>query len=239
MFNPFYMKVEDGAWVDSDNPVWLKDAWETMIEWIDAGVPSISYDQFSSKSAPGQKSAMVAMTEQPRARARAMDPRSTFSGESITPGSLERDAGVLDYTWNWADYNDSGPALNLLRSPRLNCNVQDSPLVVKQCFSDGLYINVLAKKPDQPNGSALISEVPPVARALKQTAALRRQFLDYFTKGTFIGNSVLIEPAPAFVRGHLLSGRLLVVVLNDQPAPQAVPLHTDLGMWSPLSDPTG
>lgn len=231
MFNPFYMKVEDGAWVDSDNPVWLKDASETMSEWIDAGAPSISYDQFSSKSAPGQKSPMVAMTEKLRARARAMDPRSTFSGESITPGSLERDGAVLDYTWNWAGYNDSGPALNLLRYPRLNCNVQDSPLVVKQCFSDGLYINILAKKPDQANGSALIGEVPPVARALKQAAALRRQFLDYFTKGTFIGNSVLIEPAPAFVRGHLLGGRLLIVVLNDQPAPQAVPLHTDLGMW--------
>jgi hypothetical protein len=40
-----------------------------------------------------------------------------------------------------------------------------------------------------------------------------------------------MEPAPAFVRGHLLGGRLLIVVLNDQPAPQAVPLHTDLGMW--------
>lgn len=231
MFNPFYMKVDDGAWVDSDNPVWLKDAWETMTEWIDDGVPSISYDQFSSRSAPGEKPAMVAMTEKLRARARAADPRSTFSGESITPGSLERDGGVLDYTWNWADYNDSGPALNLLRYPRLNCNVQDSPLTVKQCFSDGLYINILARKPDQANGSSLISEVPRVAQSLKQVTALRRQFLEYFTKGTFIGDSVLIEPASAFVRGHLLDRRLLIIVLNDRPAAQAVALHADLQMW--------
>ncbi|MBI5281327.1 MAG: hypothetical protein HY858_06560 [Candidatus Solibacter usitatus] len=236
-FNPYYMKIIDGAWVDSDNPVWLQDAWTAMSEWIDAGAPSLSYDQFSSKSAPGQKPAMVAMTERLRARARAVDPQSTFSGESITPGSLERDGGVLDYTWNWADYNDSGPALNLLRYPRLNCNVQDSPLVVKQCFSDGLYLNLLAKKPGQANGSALISEVPPVARALKQAAARRRQFLEYFTKGTFLGNSALLEPAPAFVRSHLLGGRLLLIVLNDQGSPQAVPLHVDLGMWFPALRP--
>jgi hypothetical protein len=231
MFNPFYMKVDDGAWVDSDNPVWLQDAWKTVTEWIDAGVPSISYDQFSSKSAAGEKPAMVAMTEKLRARARAVDPQSTFSGESITAGSLERDGGVLDYTWNWADYSDSGPALNLLRYPRLNCNVQDSPLTVKQCFSDGLYINILAKKPDQANGSSLISEVPRVARTLKQVSTLRRRFLDYFTKGIFIGNSVLMEPTTAFVRGHLWGKRLLVIVLNDRPTTQAVALHADLGMW--------
>ncbi|MFN0170742.1 MAG: hypothetical protein ACKV22_30340 [Bryobacteraceae bacterium] len=237
MFNPFYMKVEDGAWVASDNPVWLKDAWETMIEWIDAGVPSISYDQFSSKSSPGEKPAMVAMTEKLRARARAIDPQSTFSGEAITPGSFERDGGVLDYTWNWAGYNDSGPVLSVLRYPRLNCNVQDSPLVVKQCFGDGLYLDLLMKKPGQANGSALISDVPAVAQAVKQVAARRRQFLEYFTQGTFLGNSVLVEPAPAFVRGHLLGKRLLLVVLNDKPAPQAVPLHVDLAMWFPAVRP--
>ncbi len=236
-FNPYYMKVEDGAWVESDNPVWLKDAWETMAEWIEAGVPSISYDQFSSKSAPGAKPAMVALTEKLRARARAIDPQSTFSGESITPGSLERDGGMLDYTWNWADYRDSGPVLNVLRYPRLNCNVQDSALVVKQCFSDGLYLDLLIRKPGQANGSAMIREVPAVARAVKQVAARRRQFLDYFVKGTFLGNSVLLEPAPAFVRGHLLGRRLLVVVLNDRPGAQAVPLHADLGMWFPKLGP--
>jgi len=81
---------------------------------------------------------------------------------------------VLDYTWNWTNYTDAGPILSVLNAPRLNCNVEDSPLVVKQAFAEGLFLNVMPRKADQPNGTALISEnalSPPRSSRLPGCAA--------------------------------------------------------------------
>ena len=94
--------------------------------------------------------------------ARSKDPQSTFASESIT--DLELDSSILDYTWNWLDYVDAGPIVSVLHAPRLNCNIEDSPLAVKRCFAEGLFLNVMPSKPDEPNGTALISEKPALAR---------------------------------------------------------------------------
>jgi hypothetical protein len=99
-----------------------------------------------------------------------------------------------------------------------------------------LYLNVMPSKVDGPNGTALISEQPPLARALKDVASLHQQFLPYFAEGHALGESVLSQAATAFVRAYQLRDRLLVFVLNDRPEPQSVAFSSNLSLWLPRSD---
>ena len=131
---------------------------------------------------------------------------------------------------------DAGPIVSVLRSPRLNCNIDDSPLAVKKCFAEGLYLNVMPSREDEPNGTALISERPPLARALKDVAAMHKQFLPFFVEGNALGESVLSQATAAFVRAYRLRDRLLVLVLNDLPEPQSRCFRSDLSLWLPKSD---
>ena len=232
-FRPYSTKYWDGARVASDNPIWQQDVKTALIEWLDGGLPSFSWDVFETGVERGQKAPLVDLIEEVRQYARRKDPKSTFSGESVTVESLEHDGRVLDYTWNWLDYTDAGPILNVLKAPRLNCNVEDSSLVVKKAFADGLYLNVMPRKPDRPNGTALISEITPLSRALKEVAPLRKQFLPFLVEGIFLGDSILREPSAAFVRSHQLSDRLLIVVLNDQSRTERVTVQANLDLWLP------
>jgi len=233
-FRPYYVKFPEteGTLIDTTNKTWQQDLLATLTDWVEAGVPSFAFDQFFWDHVPGRTPEFVDLIQKLRKLARAKDPESTFAGEA---SDFEYDSSVLDYTWNWVDYVDAGPILNVLHAPRLNCNVQDSPLVVKKAFADGLYLNVMPKKPDQANGSALISEQPALAAALKEVAPLRKQFLRYFVEGTFLGDSVLSEPTSAFVKAYQFRDRLLVIVLNDQRKPQQVLVHSDLRLWLPVS----
>jgi len=113
----------------------------------------------------------------------------------------------------------------------MNCNIEDSPRAVKRAFCDNLYLNVMPKKPDQPNGTALIAANPPLSAALKLVARLRRQFLSYFSEGVFLGGSMLSEPSAGFVRGYQLQRKLLVIVLNDHDRAQPVSVRSDLDLW--------
>lgn len=230
-FQPFYIHALEGTFISDDNPVWQQDVQDTLSEWVNRGMHSLTFDQFHYKQAPGRKPALIRIAEQVRAAARSKDPQSTFSGESMT--DLELDSAILDYTWNWTDYLDAGPIVSVLRSPRLNCNVENSPLAVKRCFAEGLYLNVMPSKTDGPNGTALIRERPSLARALKTVASLRKQFLPYFTEGDALGNSVLSETAAAFVRAYRLRDRILVFVLNDQAEAQHVAFDSSLPIWLP------
>jgi hypothetical protein len=234
LFRPYYTHELEGMLVEDDDPLWQQDVLAALTEWIDRGVSSFSWDVFAFKEGTGQKPGLIKLIEQVRARARAKDPQSTFSGESCT--DLELEGSLLDYTWNWLDYVDAGPILNVLRSPRLNCNVEDSARVVKKAFSDGLYLNVMPRKPDAANGSALISSQPEMAAALKEAASLRKQFLSFFVDGVFIGDSVLSQPCSAFVKGYVQGDKLLVIVLNDQAQAQGVTFQADLGLWLPGSE---
>lgn len=231
--NAYPVHFWKAAKIPSSNREWQKDALASLREWLGWGISSFCYDVFDVIPAEGRKPDLVALTEQFRGEARARDTQSTFSGESINTGNLEYESPVLDYTWNWMDYTDSAPILNVLRAPRLNCNVESSARVVKQAFCDGLYINAQPRKPDQPNGTALISEKPELSAALKECAKLRKQFLSYFVEGNFIGDSVLSEPSQGFVKGYQLGNRLLVIVLNDSDTRQKVVLKSDLGLWLP------
>jgi hypothetical protein len=232
--NPYYDHEDRGAWIEDDNPLWQKDALAALTEWVDQGMTSVSFDQFCYKPTPGQKPALIKIAEQVRALARSKDPQSTFCGESCV--DLELDNAILDYTWNWSDYKDAGPIVSVLRWPRLNCNIEDSPLAAKRCFAEGLYLNMMPSKPDQANGTALISEKPELGKALKSLASLRKQFLPYFVEGNALGDSILSQPATAFVRAYRLGGKLLVFVLNDRPQSQSVAFTSDLSLWLPKSN---
>ncbi len=131
------------------------------------------------------------------------------------------------------DYVDAGPILNVLQAPRLNCNIEDSPIEVRKCFAEDLYLNIMPSKPDEPNGTAWIRERPALAAALKQVVSLRRQFLPYFVNGTFIGDSVLSAPVSFFVRGYQLAKSLLIIVLNTSDKPEYVTVQTDPALWLP------
>jgi hypothetical protein len=69
--------------------------------------------------------------------------------------------------------------------------------------------------------------------ALANAAQLRKQFLPYFTTGTFIGDSVQSAAANAFVRAYQLPDRLLVIVLNDREQAASVVVRSDLSLWMP------
>jgi hypothetical protein len=231
VFRPFYTKFWDGAAVDTNNMLWEQDVTGTLTDWINRGLGSFSWDVFQAASQNGAKPGLDTVIENVRKVARARDPQSTFSGESVS--HLEFDSPVLDYTWNWLDYEDAAPITSVLRTPRLNCNVESSPLVVKKCFADNLFLNVMPRKLDDFNGTALISDKPELAAALTQVVNLRRKFLPYFVAGTFIGDSVLDRPAKAFVRGYQLKNKMLVLVLNNQKQANAFSVQSDLGVWLP------
>ncbi len=233
-FRPYYAHDLEGTFIDDDNPLWQQDAQAALTEWVDRGMTSLSFDQFTYKETPGQKPGLIKLIEQVRAVARSKDPQSTFASESCT--DLELDSSILDYTWNWVDYLDAGPLVSVLRSPRLNCNIDDSPLAVKKCFAEGLYLNVMPSREDEPNGTALISERPRLARALKDVAAMHKQFLSFFVEGNALGESVLSQATASFVRAYRLRDRLLVLVLNDLPEPRQVAIRSDLSLWLPKSD---
>jgi hypothetical protein len=137
---------------------------------------------------------------------------------------------VLDYTWNWlsnqvkeghltttddVEHVEAAPILNVLQSPRVNCNIEASTVALRKCLAEGAYINFLLRKPDGENGSATLSEKPALSAAVKQAAARRKQFLPFFATGIPVGDSILAEPSSIFVRGHVQERRALAIILNE------------------------
>ncbi|MEJ7595745.1 MAG: hypothetical protein WKF77_29900 [Planctomycetaceae bacterium] len=196
-----------------------------------------------------------------RAIIRPLDPEATFAGEPYF-GNIERAAQVLDYTWNWVDYLEATPYVNTLGVPRLNCNIESDPRVVKMAFAENLYLNLMPKVPDDNNGTKLLSEEPALAEAVREVATLRRKFLPYFIDGVALGESVLAKPAcrhvrenlagetggalfrapkfeyPAvFVRGYQLDKKLLLIVLNNDDRPREIDLACNLSLWLPADGP--
>jgi hypothetical protein len=188
--------------MDTRNQRWHEDVLRNLTKWADLGMSSFGWDVFDDNGSLS----LVRLIEEVRKQTRSRDQDSIFAGEPCQQGSLERDNLVLDHTWNWLDYIDAGPLVSVLRTPRFNCNVQNSPRVVKMAFAEGLYINLMPKKPDQPNDTALISEEPALSVAIKEVAALRKQFLPFFVEGTALGESILAEPASLFDQKPICTG---------------------------------
>jgi len=239
--------------IDTRNAVWQQDVIAEFKRWADLGVTCFAWDVFQEYGSMG----LVDTIKQVREQVRQIDPEGSFCVEPYM-ANMERVAQVGDYTWNWLDYTEAGPYLNAIRYPRINCNVESDPRVVKMAFADGLYINAMPKKPDATNGTKLISEEPALAAALIEASALRRQFLTYFTDGNFLGESVLSRPVcdfvrskkdgeiggalfkagrfeypELFVRGHQLKDKLLIIVLNNAKEPRTVTVPSKLALWIP------
>ncbi len=232
MFRPYYTKFWNGVEVDSNSVQWQHDVSDALGQWIDRGLTSFSWDVFKIHPAnDGKRPPLLTLMDDVRKRARARDPQSTFSGESST--HLELDTQILDYLWNWTDYEDAAPITSVLSAPRLDCNVERSALVVAKCFADNLYINAMPRRPDTPNGTSLISDQPVLGAALANAAQLRKQFLPYFITGTLIGDSVQSAATNGFVRAYQLPDRLLVIVLNDREKAAPVVVRSDLSLWLP------
>jgi hypothetical protein len=242
--------------IDTRNPAWQKDVIAELRRWADLGITCFAWDVFQDYGSMGLADAVRRV----RDHVRTIDPEGSFCVEPYL-SSLERISRVGDYTWNWLDYTEAGPYLNAIGYPRLNCNVESDPRVVKMAFADGLYINAMPRRLDASNGSRLIGEEPALSAALKEAGALRRQFLPYFVGGNFLGESVLSRPicdfvrskkdgeiggalaSPGpfeypelFVRGRQLGTKLLIIVLNNASATRTVTVPTNLSLWIPPTE---
>ena len=230
-FTPYYSGAHNGVFIPTENTVWRQDVTAALTEWIDAGVPSFCWDVQVLNAAADGTCPIVELIRPIRDKARAKQIDATYAGEPGSPGAYEFASAILDYTWLWVDYLEAGPLLNVIRNPRLNCHVEDGIRAAKLAFADGLYLNVMPRKPDEPNGTALISDHPDLARTLKELTMLRRKFLPYFTEGVFLGDSILNKPALVHVAAHQLDNRLLIIVLNDTSDKKTARLDVPLNLW--------
>ncbi len=228
-FRPDYGKGMLTAYISPTNPRWQREVIDSCRHLIDLGCPSIGWDQFAD--APTQPSLFTLIPEVRRS-AKRRDPQSTLNGESAS--NIDNDALYLDYTWDWFSYPATGdprPFVSAYPAPRLNVNIDRSPRDVRLGFMDNLYLNLMPSKPGGTNGSGLIVSYPALGRALKQCARLREQFLRYFTEGTLIGDCLLSqEGADAHVSAYVLSGKSLLIVLNEGDE-RPIPLACDLAQW--------
>jgi len=172
---------------------------------------------------------IIKLMSQVRAEAKKVDPESTFSTEELW--NLEVDADYIDYTWNWGGFRNCQAFTSVFPSPRISCLVTAAPDVVKMAFLDNLYLNVLPRKTGSVNGSDWISNCAEMSKSLKECAALRKQFLEYFTEGRFIGDCLLSEPCPStHVANYILHGKALFLILN-RGAKSTVGFKCDLAPW--------
>ena len=225
-FNPPYASGYACTQVDTTNVKWQADLFTSCEALIRKGMTSISWDQFWS--VPKEPN-LVTLTRRLRELARKADPLSTFSGEELR--NWEIDSSILDYTWNWGQHENLEPLINVFPYPRVNLNINDSVEAVQRGFAGNLYLNVWPMKPESPNGSDWIANHPEMGDAVKQCAALRARFLDYFTRGTLIGDCLLVKPCPeARVDSYVLPDRILTLVVGTK-AGHPVTLKMDAAPW--------
>lgn len=225
-WNPPYATGLSCVQVGPANAQWQDEVAQSCRRWADKGVTSIAWDQYFTTT---DKPTIQELTQRIRDYARKLDPESTFSGEELW--NVEIDCEWLDYTWNWATYRDCQAYVNAFPGPRPNVNINRSAAEARFAFMDNLFLNVWPSKPDNINGSERIVNVPELSKTLKTCAAVRAQFLPYFTEGVLIGNCLLTEPGPGVrVSAYVLPDRVLAIVLN-QGAEGPLTLQYDLAPW--------
>ncbi|HNT35336.1 MAG TPA: hypothetical protein PKH07_10110, partial [bacterium] len=204
---------------------WQKEVLESCLHYVKIGIPSLSWDQYWTE--PNMN--IIRIMSKVRAEAKRLDPESTLSGEEMV--NLEVDADYLDFTWNWGGFRNCQAFTNVFPSPRISCIVTEAPYVVKAAFLDNLYLNVMPRKTESVNGSDWIYKYQAMSEALKECAALRSQFLEYFTEGRLIGSCLLSEPCPnTHIASYIMPDRALLLVMNQG---GAGPVHfkCDLAPW--------
>lgn len=236
MLRPYYGQASRGSFADPNHPGWQADITASLLKMVERGWTSITWDQALHKPAAPNLETLFAKV---RAAASEKDPEATFAGECLN--NLDLDSRWLDYTWNWALFDqqmDWRALVNAYPTPRFNVNVGTSPRAVKQLFADHLFLNVLPSKPDGINGSARITDHPELANALKVCAKLHKQFETYLEDGLLVGDSILSEPCrEARINGYLLPDQALIVMLNTGTQPRSISFATAMAPW--LSSPSG
>jgi hypothetical protein len=224
-WNPPYARERSIGGAIASNEQYQKDVIESVRHIAETYSASIGWDQVYDP----QLGPLYEMFDAFRPIMHAMNPESTFAGESVV--SIEKDASYLDYTWIWMGYRDFRPYHAAFPSPRMNVNVNRDWPIVKHCFVDNTYVNIMPSKADGPNATAMIEDYPQVSEAVKTCASLRQRFLPYFVEGKPLGHCVVDEPTYGlYVSGYALPDRLLVLAMNVV-QPQAFELKVDLGPW--------
>ena len=226
MLNPAYASRRATVKSDVSSELWQKDVLESCLNIIRSYTPCIAWDQVMCDPKTGE---LYRIFEKVRTAAREIDPSATLAGETAT--SIEKDADLLDYTWNWLDYRPLEAFTASFPAPRLNVNVNREPLPVKLAFADNLFINAMPSRPDDANATARLTDNPEVSKALKLCAARRQQFIEYFLDGELIGDGILKGPVDdVHVCAYVLPDRVMMVVVNtgrDEP----VTLDCNVASW--------
>ena len=226
-WNPPYASQLACVGIPTSNPLWQEDVLASCKKLVDQGVPSLGWDQYWTTTAAEPN--MQTITKKIREYALQHDPEASFCAEELW--NIEIDSGYLDFTWNWGGHRNCLPLTSVLPTPRVNACITQSPLAVKKVFADNLYVNMSPRRKESANASDWIANYPEVSVALKQCAALRKQFLPYFTEGTLIGDCILTEPSPgAHVAAYVLENKILIVLINEGAA-RKVEFQCDLSSW--------
>ena len=203
---------------DHNNELWIKDVKEGLRFLRDVvGIQSISWDQYLL-----DKWVLYEIIDEYRKETYELFPEATFSGESTY--FFEADIDHLDYTWVWIYRNndegqDTAPYSHVVETTRPQMNIDADPLYVKYCFMDNVMINAYPSKPDNVNGSALIKDYPELSKAYKQCAKMRKNYLDYFTKGKILGDCVLSERCKqARITGYVHNVGILIFAVKRNDA---------------------
>jgi hypothetical protein len=232
--SPFYVSGHNSGCVDTGNPTWQKEVLASCKHLFDEGVTSICWDVYMTRK---EEPNLYTLTRKIRELAKRKDPEASFSGEQSY--NLEVESELLDYTWNWVPtYIDCRAFTSAFSSPRLNLNINHSIADAARGFMDNVYLNLMPRKtPYGVNGAGTIEQYPEFAKILKQCADRRRQFLEYFTDGTLIGECLLSRDCPgAHVSAYIRPGKALLMILNEQDR-RAVPFQCNLAAW--IKSPTG
>lgn len=226
MLNPAYASRRATVISDVSSALWQEDVLASCLKIVRSYTPCLAWDQVMCDPNTGE---LYRIFEQVRAAARKIDPDATLAGESAT--SIEKDADLLDYTWNWLEYRPLEAFTASFPAPRLNVNVNREPLPVKLAFADSLFINAMPSRPDDANATARLTDYPRLSHALKVCAARREQFIDYFLDGELIGDGLLKASVEGVhVCAYVLPDRVMMVIVNTgRDAPIA--LACDLASW--------
>ena len=229
-FQPPYATWNWSALAEQDNQQWQDDVLASCKKFIDLGLTSFVWDVFSAM--PTQPN-VYDLAAKIRDLARGRDPNSVFAGEGGC--NIGQDYKYLDYTWNWnwnwPTYKDFRAFTSVFPAPRLNVNIDNSAKVVKYCFADNAYMNIMPSVPDGVNASDFIANHPTLSQALQQCAKLRRQFLPYFVSGVLIGDCILTRACDtAHISAYVMKDRaLLILVKNEEEG--SVEMNCDPGYW--------
>lgn len=169
------------------------------------GCPNICWDQYVLGD--NRNDIVHDIINEYREETEKMYPGTAFSSECTL--YYESDVDNTDFTWNWLYWRTRGngmdfrPYMHVIETLRPNMNVDSTPEYVKYIFMDNLMMNVYPSRPENYNGSALISEYPEYSKAVKTCAALRRQYLGYFADGLMISDCAVDGDIAGRVTGYL------------------------------------